>query len=70
MADTPPQYYTVNGMTCDHCVLSVTEEVSEVAGVETVDVDLNSGRLAVVGAGYSDDAIAQAVAEAGYEVAR
>jgi copper chaperone CopZ len=69
MADTPPQYYTVYGMTCDHCVLSVTEEVSEVAGVSDVDVDLASGRVAVIGAGYSDDAIAHAVAEAGYEVA-
>ena len=67
MADTPPQYYTVYGMTCDHCVLSVTEEVSEVAGVEGVDVDLASGRLAVSGAGYSDDQIKQAVVEAGYE---
>lgn len=70
MADTPPQYYTVYGMTCDHCVLSVTEEVSEVSGVETVDVDLASGQLAVVGQGYTDEAIAVAVAEAGYEVAR
>jgi copper chaperone CopZ len=70
MSDTPPQYYTVNGMTCDHCVVSVTEEVSEVAGVESVDVDLESGRLTVAGAGFSDDAIATAVAEAGYEVAR
>ena len=68
MADTPPQYYTVYGMTCDHCVLSVTEEVSEVAGVEAVDVTLDSGRLTVLGAGFSDDAIAEAVAEAGYEV--
>jgi copper chaperone len=70
MADTPPQYYTVYGMTCDHCVLSVTEEVSEVEGVEAVDVNLDSGRLTVVGAGVSNDAIAEAVAEAGYEVAR
>lgn len=68
MVDTPPQYYTVYGMTCDHCVLSVTEEVSEVAGVEGVDVDLASGRLTVTGSGYGDDAIKTAVAEAGYEV--
>jgi copper chaperone CopZ len=68
--DTPTQYeYIVKGMTCDHCVLSVTEEVSEVAGVDTVDVDLASGRLTVTGSGYSDDAIAAAVEEAGYEVA-
>ena len=67
MADTPPQYYTVYGMTCDHCVLSVSEEVSDLAGVENVDVDLASGRLTVVGSGYSDDQIRAAVEEAGYE---
>ena len=61
--------YTVTGMTCAHCVLSVREEVSEVAGVEAIDVDLATGRVAVRGAGIDDDAIAEAVAEAGYEVA-
>jgi copper chaperone len=67
MPNTPPQYYTVYGMTCDHCVVSVTEEVSEVAGVERVQVDLESGRLAVSGSDFDDDAIKTAVAEAGYE---
>ena len=57
--------YTVTGMTCAHCVLSVREEVGEVTGVEAIDVDLATGRLAVRGDG-TDDA---AVAEAGYEVA-
>jgi copper chaperone CopZ len=61
--------YTVTGMTCHHCTLSVTEEVSEVAGVERVDVDLASGRLTVAGDGFSDDDVAAAVDEAGYEVA-
>ena len=46
---TDTHTYTVVGMTCDHCVLSVREEVSEVEGVESVDVDLASGRLDVVG---------------------
>ena len=59
--------YTVTGMTCSHCVASVQEEVSEVAGVETADVDLASGRLTVVG-DASGDAVKAAVAEAGYEV--
>jgi copper chaperone len=59
--------YTVYGMTCDHCVASVTEEVSEVAGVESVDVDLASGSLVVTGAGFSADEIKAAVVEAGYE---
>ena len=60
--------YTVAGMTCSHCVASVSEEVAEVAGVEQVDVDLASGRLAVTGTDVSDDAVRAAVAEAGYEV--
>ena len=60
--------YTVSGMTCAHCVMSVREEVSELPGVQSVEVDLASGRLAVAGEGVSDDAIRAAVAEAGYEV--
>ena len=58
----------VAGMTCNHCVMSVREEVAEVPGVTSVDVDLASGRLTVTGAGYSEEAIKAAVAEAGYEV--
>jgi copper chaperone len=61
--------YTVQGMTCAHCVSSVREEVSEVAGVSAVDVDLASGRLTVTGAGVDDRAVRAAVADAGYEVA-
>jgi copper chaperone len=60
--------YTVTGMTCSHCVASVREEVSEVAGVEAVDVDLSSGRLVVTGNGLDDTAVRAAVSEAGYEV--
>lgn len=57
--------YIVEGMTCEHCVRSVTEEVSEVAGVTGVDVELASGRLTVAGS-PSDEAVRSAVAEAGY----
>lgn len=60
--------YQVQGMSCTHCVLSVREQVSEVAGVSDVDVDLASGRLTVVGRDIRDDAIRAAVAEAGYEL--
>jgi len=60
--------YTVNGMTCDHCVLSVREEVEELDGVASVDVDLASGRMIVRGAGVDDAAVRSAVEEAGYEV--
>lgn len=61
--------YTVHGMTCSHCVLSVREEVSEVPGVSAVDVDLASGRLTVAGSAVDARAVHVAVAEAGYEVA-
>jgi copper chaperone CopZ len=61
--------YTVNGMTCDHCVLSVSEEVEEIAGVERVEVDLASGRLTVAGERFTDADVEAAVSEAGYAVA-
>jgi copper chaperone len=61
--------YTVEGMTCSHCVLSVREEVSEVAGVAAVNVELASGRLTVIGTDVDDQAVRSAVADAGYEVA-
>ena len=66
VSSVPPMI--IAGMTCDHCVMSVTEEVAAVPGVKAVDVDLASGRMTVAGEGYSDDAIKAAVAEAGYEV--
>jgi len=60
--------YHVQGMTCGHCASSVHDEVFDVHGVGGVDVDLASGRLSVWGAGFSDDAVRIAVAEAGYWV--
>ena len=61
--------YTVKGMTCGHCVQSVTEEVSKVPGVRGVEVDLASGRVTVSSEQPVDDAaVRAAVAEAGYEV--
>ena len=62
--------YTVTGMTCAHCVTSVTEEVSEIPAVERVKVDLESGTLTVTATeGLSDDDIRTAVEEAGYDLA-
>ncbi|MGJ0118807.1 heavy-metal-associated domain-containing protein [Williamsia sp. MIQD14] len=69
MNDDTTTTYTVRGMTCEHCVASVTEEVSEVPGVSEVAVDLASGAVTVRGSGPIDDAaIAAAVTEAGYEL--
>lgn len=62
--------YTVVGMTCQHCVASVTEEVGEVFGVDRVDVDLASGLLEVhVSEPVAREQIEAAVAEAGYGLA-
>ncbi|MGI8759375.1 MAG: heavy-metal-associated domain-containing protein [Acidimicrobiales bacterium] len=62
--------YTVVGMTCGHCVSSVTEEVNQVPGVTDIDVDLATGGLTVTYDGGVDDAaIRGAVEEAGYELA-
>jgi len=62
--------YTVVGMTCDHCVNAVTEEVSQVPGVIGVEVDLDSGDLTVTSdAPVDETAVRAAVEEAGYEVA-
>ena len=62
--------YTVVGMTCGHCVNSVTEEVSAVPGVTAVDVDLASGGMTVTSESPVDEsAVLAAVEEAGYEVA-
>lgn len=63
----------VSGMTCQHCVLSVTEELTELDGVESVDVDLVAGGTSPVvvtsSRELSDEEIAEAVAEAGYSIA-
>ncbi|MTD58466.1 heavy-metal-associated domain-containing protein [Amycolatopsis pithecellobii] len=62
--------YTVTGMTCEHCVKAVTEEVGAIDGVQSVVVDLPTGALTVVSAaGLSDEAVRAAVDEAGYQVA-
>ena len=61
--------YTVRGMTCGHCASAVTEEVAKIPGVTDVDVDVASGRVTIRSSGpVSDEAVAAAVDEAGYEV--
>ena len=62
--------YTVTGMTCGHCVASVTEEVSEIPGVDHVDVELESGLVTITSADPVDrSAVEAAVTEAGYQLA-
>lgn len=59
---------TVEGMTCGHCVMHVKNALSEVAGVSSVDVDLQKKSAVVAGEGLDDGALKAAVADAGYSV--
>ncbi|WP_033288539.1 heavy-metal-associated domain-containing protein [Amycolatopsis jejuensis] len=63
------QTYTVTGMTCEHCVRSVTEEIGEIDGVDGVVVDLPTGKVTVRAAGEITVAdVRGAVEEAGYQL--
>lgn len=64
MAD---KIYTVTGMTCGHCEMSVQEEISEIAGVTAVNADSKTGKVEVSGE-FTDAEIAAAVTEAGFSV--
>ncbi len=57
----------VDGMSCGHCVRTVTEAVEALPSVERVQVDLEAGLVTVAGS-VQERAIRQAIEEAGYEV--
>jgi copper chaperone CopZ len=61
--------YTVPAIHCAHCAMSIREEVSEVEGVDDVDVDIDSKVVIVSGRGLDDTALRAAIVEAGYEAA-
>ncbi|WP_342318642.1 heavy-metal-associated domain-containing protein [Corynebacterium mayonis] len=61
--------FTVEGMTCGHCEMSVKEEISEITGVESVTADHITGLVEVTGEGFTTADVAKAIAEAGYSLA-
>ena len=62
--------FTVVGMTCKSCAMTVTEEVTQVPGVQDVSVELATGRLTVTSGSTLDPALIKgAVEEAGYRLA-
>ena len=70
MSENRTSEYTVTGMTCGHCVASVTEEVQEISGVTDVQVDLATGSLRFASEQPVSDAdVRAAVEEAGYQLA-
>ncbi len=60
--------YNVEGMTCQHCVNSVTGEINKLAGIGTVTVDLQAQTVTVTAESIDDEAIREAIDEAGYQV--
>jgi copper ion binding protein len=61
--------YSVPGVSCAHCQRAIEGEVSQLHGVESVDVDLDSKMVTVTGEPLDATAIVAAIDEAGYEVA-
>jgi copper chaperone len=61
--------YRVPAIHCEHCAMSIREEVSEVGGVDAVEVDLEARAVTVTGRELDDAALRAAIAEAGYEAA-
>lgn len=61
--------FGVTGLTCGHCVNAIKEEVSEIAGVESVDIELVKGGESTVtvnaSSAISREAFTEALAEAG-----
>ena len=66
MSDT--RTYSVPGIHCGHCA-AIKDEVSSVEGVDGVDVDLDAKVVTIRGHALSDEALREAIEEAGYEVA-
>jgi copper chaperone len=61
------QTYAVAGMTCSHCQVAVTDEVTKVAGVSSVHVDLETKLVQIHGSEIDDAAVVAAIDEAGYD---
>jgi copper chaperone CopZ len=61
--------YSVPGISCGHCRTAITGEVTKIAGVSAVDVDLDAKTVTVNGAGFNDAAVRDAIDEAGYDIA-
>jgi copper chaperone CopZ len=61
--------YNVPDISCGHCRAAITSEVSTVAGVETVEVDLHAKTVTVIAEPFDSAAIVAAIDDAGYEVA-
>jgi copper chaperone len=69
MTSSTELHYSVPGVSCEHCIGAVTDEVEQVPGVESVVVDLQRKRVTVRGRSIDDGAVRAAIDEAGYDIA-
>lgn len=60
--------YAVPGVSCEHCQHAISAEVIRVAGVESVEVDLERKVVVVAGDAFSDEEVRAAIDEAGYDI--
>ena len=61
--------YSVPAMHCSHCTAAVADEVRKVAGVDDVDVDLDTKQVTIRGTDIDETAVRAAIEEAGYQAA-
>lgn len=70
-SDMTTNEFQVTGMTCGHCEMAIRGEVSQLKGVDSVDVSARTGKLVVSTSTPVDDAdVIAAVDEAGYQAVR
>lgn len=61
--------YRVPEISCDHCVKAITEAVSPLPGVDSVDVSVDDKTVTVAGDQLDDAAVRSAIDDAGYDIA-
>jgi copper chaperone len=59
--------FVVEGMSCSHCKVAITEEVSRISDVESVEVDLDTKLVRVRGTDVATDDVVDAIDDAGYD---
>ena len=64
-----PSPIRVKGMSCQHCVMSVTKALTQLEGIENVQVDLAKGEVRFDNSkGVASNRIEKAISDAGYQV--
>ncbi len=60
----------IEGMTCHHCVMAVQRELGKLDGVKVNDVQIGSAKVEYDESKVNENAIAEAIEEAGYKLVK